>query len=130
MAQQIPANLIHPMRRNPLPTLLFYSVPIISLAPVGLLFHRPPKLSLTKQKSAKRFRKIGVTDSDQFDAPNPKKSSANASILPCTHYFPCTVWSTIPPTYKVVTDQTEVSQTVKKKTVSYTHLTLPTKRIV
>ena len=67
---------MHPMRRNPLPTLLFYSVPIISLAPVGLLFQRPPKLSLTKQKSAKRFRKIGATDSSQFDAPNAKKSSA------------------------------------------------------
>ena len=36
----------------------------------------PPKLSLTKQKSAKRFRKIGATDFSQFDAPNAKKSSA------------------------------------------------------
>ena len=76
LAQQIPTNLMHPMRRNPLPTLLFYPVPIISLAPVGLLFQRPPKLSLTKQKSAKRFRKIGATDSSQFDAPTAKKSSA------------------------------------------------------
>ena len=58
------------MRRNPLPTLLFYPVPIMSLAPFGLLFHQPPKLSLTKQKLAKRFRKIGATDSSQFDAAN------------------------------------------------------------
>jgi len=100
------------MRRNPLPTLLFYPVPIISLALFGVVFYRSPKLSLTKQKSAKRFRKNGATDSNQFDAPNAKKSSANASILLCTHYFPCTVWSTIPPTSKVVSDQTEVSQTV------------------
>jgi len=72
-------------------------------------------LSRTKQKSAKRFRKIGATDSSQFGAPNAKKFSANASILPCILYFPCTVWSTLPPTSKVVTDQTEVSLTVYKK---------------
>jgi hypothetical protein len=53
-----------------------YPVPIIYLALFGVLFYRPPKLSLTKQKSAKRFRKIGATDSSQFDAPTAKKSSA------------------------------------------------------
>ena len=73
MVQHIPANLMPPMRRNPLPTFLFYPVSFISLAPFGLLFHQPPQLSLTKQKSAKQFRKIGATDSSQLDAPNAKK---------------------------------------------------------
>jgi len=67
---------------------------------------------MTKQKPAKRSRKIGAIDSSPFDAPNPKQFSANASILPCILYFPCTIWSTLPPTFKVATDQTEVSQTV------------------
>jgi len=64
---------------------------------------------MTKQKPAKRFRKIGAIDSSPFDAPNPKQFSANASILPCILYFPCTVWF---PNSNVVNDQTEVSQTV------------------
>ena len=56
--------------------LLFDPILFISYAPFTGHSNQPSNLNLTKQKAGKQFRNTGATGLSQFDAPNPKNSSA------------------------------------------------------